>query len=142
MKISDRQLTTAELLRVTCIDSANLELWVRQGWLSPSNHAQGQGHYRLWSITQCVGLSVAEVLRHSTRGCRSDYIGLLVHAFDQIQEADLVAMFARGETHFLGLQDERPLLTPKLCEEQPDVRSIYKHVGACIIQEKKRTRAV
>lgn len=93
-------LTVEDVCEVSGLEPQTLRNWVSGGLVVPAERAtRGPGGGNKFSVTQAVGLVVAEQLRRAERGCAPSYVAKVVAAFGAVTEAWLRAEFEEGRTH-------------------------------------------
>lgn len=95
-------MTVEDVCSVCGINPQTLRNWISGGLVEPAvrgGYGPGRGHG--FSVTQAVGLAVAEQLRRSEYSYPASYISLVVAGFAAMAEEELVRRLGRGATHFL-----------------------------------------
>jgi hypothetical protein len=116
------RFTAGTVREIVGLTPKEFRLWCESGAAAPIAGGEGTGNHRKFTLTQVLGMAVAAELRRSERGAAMDYIAKVIAAFGGITERWLEEQFARGETHFVTVHHDLPLLRGKQYE-WPDVRA-------------------
>jgi DNA-binding transcriptional MerR regulator len=118
---------TGTVVKLTGVTERVVDDWCRSGHVTPVAGGQGQGDHRVFTLTQAVGIAVATELRYSDRGCATAYVRAIVEAFGRMTEEELLDKFKNGETHFVMVNGNKPILRGEQYD-WIDVKAIYERV--------------
>ncbi len=130
-------LSAADVVEVAEIQLTTLKRWTKTGHVKPMVQGIRTGHFSKWSVTQTLGVAIADHLRQTTRGCRSAYAGELVEAFGKLTEVQLQNMLDEDGHGFVMLHQGKPLFQD--CSYgRIDVAKLYQKVCRNIQRVQKR----
>jgi hypothetical protein len=124
-------LTVTDVADVTGVMPHNLTSWCERGFVKPVVEANGPGNHRQFTITQALGVAVANAVRASERGCALSFVSNVVEGFGKLTEQELLKKFDKGATHLMFAVRTGSGATVVLDGPQPDridVRGIYRNV--------------
>lgn len=121
-------LTTGDVHEITGLPPTTLVGWVNDGILKPiAGGGKGRGNHHQFSLMQVVGIAIGAALRKSERSCALSYVGLVVDAFGNMTEEQLLKQFDRGATHLVTIHQGKPILGAKEYD-WTDVQKVYRDV--------------
>jgi DNA-binding transcriptional MerR regulator len=122
-------LSKTEASELSGVPPTTLQTWIELGLVHPaSSNGVGRGNGHSLTRMQVLGLAVANVLRNESRGCAQSYIQEVVSAFSDWDEAELEGQLKKGQTAFLMVHYDRPLLRGQRYENWPNVKALWKRI--------------
>ena len=120
------QLFSGDVCRIADLAQSTFDDWCRKGIFEPvEGGGEGHGSRRRFTLMQGLGVAVGNAVRQTERGCVLSYVGAIVEAFGAMTEKRLLRHFSKGETHFLMVRGDKPLLRSKQYD-WIDVQRIYR----------------
>ena len=89
---------------------------------------KGTGNHRSFSLTQVVGICVADELRNSDRGCHTKFVRKVVAAFGAMSEKKLANMLEGRAIYFMTIGGKAVILDDNTTGDRVNVQKIYRAV--------------
>ena len=124
----------SEVYELSGIPEQTLRNWIANGLIDPDTVGEvGRSKTHEFSVTQTVGLCIANELRQGERSCVLSYVGKVVEAFGNVSEEWLLATIKDRGRHFCTVHQGKPLLQGERPERArqwgwPDVQAAYREV--------------
>ncbi|MGC1274341.1 MAG: hypothetical protein WBC44_11595 [Planctomycetaceae bacterium] len=137
------KLTTGDLTELTDWSEKQIRNMCDAGVLIPEQDGDGPGCFRLFGITQSVGLYYAS--QWAAKGYSRELVAKVMLAVADLTEDELVAEFKKGRTHLIPRSDGTMTLSrwPKdIPGEVFDLKFIYDDLKAYIARKVEEGEAV
>jgi len=132
-------LTIAEVCEVSGVKQQTLLNRISSELIEPTIRGgvgRGKGHE--FSVTQVVGICVAEEVLRSEHKCALSFVGVTVEAFGNVTESWLIRKFKEGDRFYLQPHYGKPLLSGDHRYGWPNAEKALKTVLAHEEQKGKR----
>lgn len=106
-------LSTGDVLEATAIPKGKLLRWCHQKLVVPLCGGEVQGHHRMFTVMQTLGIAVAWKTMNTEHGCCEAYVRQIVTAFENMSENALRDEFEVGRTHLVMIHQGRVILGAK-----------------------------
>ena len=133
-------LTTADVCELVGVPQRTLADWVKSGLVEPVVRGRpGRGYSDEFTTMQLVGLAVALEQYRSEQGCGLSYVGAVTESFSSITVRRLRGMFAKGQTHFVCIAGNGPILQCK-AYKWINVKPIFDEIMSGVLEKASTSR--